>query len=117
MTLKEQVEQAIQIVKQLFDNAEPAPPIPEGMTLEKLWVLYNKKRHNTIPGVEQVVKILLEDPNLDAIPIPVIAEIIREVFKVYGVKCNCSERSVRWYQSQRNLQWTIVRRKPYKIEV
>lgn len=114
MTLAEQVELAIANIKQMFDDAEPAPPIPEGMTLEKLWILYNKKRHHTTPGVEEAVKALLENPELAEIPIPLIAEIIREVFKAFGVKCNCSERSVRWYQSQRNLVWTIVRRRPYK---
>jgi hypothetical protein len=120
MTLSEQVNTAIQVLKELFQGTEPAPPIPEGMTLEKLWVLYldaTRKKKAKQPGVEEAAKLLLEDQNLSEIPIPMIAEIIREVFSAYGLKCKCSESSIRWYQSQRGLEWSIVRRRLPRVEV
>jgi hypothetical protein len=121
MNLSEQVNQAILVLKGMFKDSEPAPPIPEGMSIETLWVLYQdaistkKKKQN--PGVEEAVKLLLEDLELSEIPIPMIAEIVRETFAAYGLKCKCSESSVRWYQSQRNLEWAIVRRRLPKVEV
>ena len=121
MHLSDQVNKAIASVKQMFQGSEPAPPIPEGMTLEQLWVLYldvtRPKKKRSSPGVEDAVKLILEDQELAEIPIPMIAEIVREVFKAYGVKCRCSESSVRWYQSQRNLEWNIVRRALPRVEV
>lgn len=121
MNLSEQVNRAIVVLKGMFKDTEPAPPIPEGMTIETLWTLYqdaiNTKKKKHSPGVEEAVKLLLEDPELPEIPIPMIAEIIREVFSAYGLKCKCSESSVRWYQSQRNLEWAIVRRRLPKVEV
>lgn len=120
MTPSEQVTKAILSLKKLFRDLSPAPPIPEGMTLETLWVLYQdaaqakKKRH--LPNVEDAVRTLLEDPDLAEMPISRIAEIVRETFGAYGVKCRCSESSVRWYQSQRNLEWAIVRRRTPKIQ-
>jgi hypothetical protein len=121
MTLSEQVNAAIAALKGLFKNAEPLPLIPEDMTLPKLWAMYceatkgKKKRYS--PGVEESVRLLLEDTRLAEIPIPMIAEIVREVFIAYGLKCSCSESSVRWYQSQRNLEWSIVRRRQPRVEV
>jgi hypothetical protein len=121
MTLAEQVNQAILDIKGMFKETVPAPPIPADMTLEKLWVLYqdslNTKKKRSAPGVEEAVKLLLENDKLAEIPIPMIAEIIREVFGAYGLKCKCSESSVRWYQSQRNLEWSIVRRRLPRVEV
>lgn len=121
MTLADQVNQAILAIKGMFKESDPAPPIPPDMTIEALWVLYqdalNAKKKRVAPGVEEAVKILLEDPELAEIPIPMIAEIIREVFGAFGIKCKCSESSVRWYQSQRNLEWSIVRRRMPKVEV
>jgi len=120
MNLSEQVNKAIQNVKDMFKDSDPVPPIPAGATLESLWAKIQeleKKRIVHKPGVEDAVKMLLEDPQLAEIPIPMIAEIIREVFSAYGVKCKCSESSVRWYQSQRNLEWNIIRRRMPKVEV
>ena len=121
MNLSEQVNRAIVVLKGMFKDTEPAPPLPPELTIEALWVLYqdaiNSKKKKQSPGVEEAVKLLLEDPELPEIPIPMIAEIIREVFSAYGLKCKCSESSVRWYQSQRNLEWAIVRRRMPKVEV
>lgn len=117
MTLSEQVDAAIMAVKGMFKEASPIPPIPPDMTLEKLWILYNSGKKRTSPGVEEAVRLLLENEALAEIPISMIAEIIREVFTAYNVKCACSESSVRWYQSQRNLEWSIVRRRLPRVEV
>lgn len=121
MNLADQVNRAILTLKGMFGATEPMPMPPPDATIESLWAelqeLKNAKRKKLSPGVEEAVKLLLEDPELAEIPIPMIAEIIREVFNVYGLKCKCSESSVRWYQSQRNLEWSIVRRRMPKVEV
>lgn len=121
MNLSDQVNKAIHELKSLFGNTEPTPLPPPDATIESLWAelqeLKNAKKKKHSPGVEEAVKLLLEDPDLPEIPIPMIAEIIREVFSAYGLKCKCSESSVRWYQSQRNLEWNIVRRRMPKVEV
>lgn len=120
MTLSEQVNKAISLVKNMFKDTEPIPPPPPDATVESLWAQIHElkfpKRKNRL-GVEDAVKILLEDPDLPEIPIPMVAEIIREVFQAYGQKCRCSESSVRWYQSQRGLEWNIIRRRLPRIEV
>lgn len=120
MTLADQVNKAIAQLKGMFKGAEPLPPVPPDATVESLWAIIcelraPKKRFK--PGVEEAVKLLLEDQELSEIPIPMIAEIIREVFGAYGLKCKCSESSVRWYQSQRGLEWAIVRRRLPRVEV
>jgi hypothetical protein len=120
MNLSDQVNQAIMQLKEKFNGAEPAPTPPPDATIESLWSMILelrgiKKKHR--PSVEESVRLLLEDEGLAEIPIPMIAEIIREVFNIYGIKCKCSESSIRWYQSQRNLEWTIVRRKIPRAEV
>lgn len=120
MTLSEQVSRAIGQLKGMFKDSEPMPPPPEDATVESLWAIIcelQQPKRKYKPGVEEAVKLLLEDKELAEIPIPMIAEIIREVFSAYGLKCKCSESSVRWYQSQRNLEWAIVRRRMPKVEV
>ena len=120
MNLSDQVDTAINQLKELFKGVEPAPQPPADATVESLWAIilelkgFNKRHKVT---VEEAVKSLLESEELSGIPIPMIAEIIREVFILYGIRCKCSESSVRWYQSQRNLEWNIVRRKLPKQEV
>jgi hypothetical protein len=119
MNLSDQVSKAILALKGMFkDDLRPAPP-PDA-TIEMLWdriLELEGLRRRDRPGVEQAAKLIMEDPSLDEIPISMIAEIIREVFGAYGLKCKCSESSIRWYQSQRNLEWNIVRRKNPKLEV
>jgi hypothetical protein len=116
--LPDQIVEAIQAVKDLFGTVDPIPQIPTDLTMEALWVMYcdtQRKRVVRPPKIETAVKRLLEDPNLDEVPIHMLAEIIREVYAAYGIVCKCSESSLRWYQSQRNLEWNIVRRKQFKL--
>jgi hypothetical protein len=128
MTLEQQTAQAILKVKELFGNAEPEPAgPPKDATIDDLWheVLELRKELKAIkktkrgvkPKVETAVKVLVEDPQLAQIPIPIIAEIIREVFKSFGIQSKCSERSVRWYLSQYSLEWDIVKRQMPPIRV
>jgi hypothetical protein len=119
LSIQEQVNQAILIIKDQFKHSDPIPPIPFDLTLEELWVMYNDKKtkaKHKAPTVEAAVKLLLEDPELCEIPVADIAEIIKQVFNAYGIKCKCSESSVRWYKSQRCMEWDIVKRQTPKWE-
>jgi hypothetical protein len=93
---------------------------PEDATIDSLWAeilalkeeirKLKKVKRGVRPKVEDAVKILVTDPKLNLLPIAVVADLICQVFKLYGMKCNCSENSVRWYISQKGLEWDIVRR-------
>ena len=122
LNLEEQIQEAINLIKGMFGGYEPdfPPEPPRDATVESLWAelmkarreLYalKKTKRGVRPKAEDAAKVLLCDQRLSQIPIPMIAEIIREVFKSYGISSNCSEASVRWYQSQYGLDWPIVRR-------
>ena len=119
MNLSDQVNKAVSLLKDLFRDAEPIGQPPPDATVESLWreLQLLKKKKVRHPGVEECVKALLEDKDLAEIPVVMIAEIVREVFAAYGIKCKCSESSVRWYQSQRGLEWKIVKRRLPKVDV
>ena len=59
---------------------------------------------------------LLERQELGELPFSVIAEIIRGVFHKFGLPCEVTPGSISWYQSQRGLEWNIVRRRLPKME-
>jgi hypothetical protein len=112
----------VNLIKDMFGGYEPDFPDhpPADATVESLWAdlikvrkeLHASKRlkRGVKPKAEDAAKLLLCDMRLSQIPIPMIAEIIRGVFKSYGIESKCSESSVRWYQSQYGLDWPIVRR-------
>jgi hypothetical protein len=121
LTLEQQIQEAIKVLKTLFGNSEPGPlGPPEDATVESLWAevvalqkeihQLKKSKRGVKPKVEDAVKLLVENKDLAQIPIPMIAELIREVWKSYGIPSKCSESSVRWYLSQYSLDWDIVRR-------
>lgn len=121
ISLEEQILLAINSLKGMFVNLKPEELIlPPDATLESLWAeilvlrrevqSLQKKKRELKPKVEDAVRRLIEDPKLAQIPIPMMAELIREVFISYGLPCNCSSRSLRWYLSQYSLEWDIVRR-------
>lgn len=120
LPIDQQLVKAISSLKSLFGDLEPEAKMPEDATIESLWeeVVALRRELNQLkrvkrgvkPKVENAVKILITDPELAQLPIPIIAELIREVFKGFGIPCDCSESSVRWYMSQRSLEWNIVRR-------
>lgn len=128
MQLPQQVELAVDILRGLFKEQIMVPEDPPpGVTVEELWeemkimreqldTLRRAKRKNR-PKVEQAARLILEDPRLTQIPIPMIAELIRAVFKSYGIDSSCSESSIRWYMSQRTLEWDIKKRTPPILEV
>lgn len=122
MELQEQIKLAIDLVSGMFKGqvvGVPADP-PEGATVESLWEEVSRLRkeldamkkikRGVRPKVEDAVRMILEDPRLVEVSVPVIADIIRKVFNKFDLKCDCSESSVRWYMSQRNLTWNIQRR-------
>ena len=129
MTLEEQIQEAVDVIKGMFGGFEPEfiKDPPEDATVEGLWLeilelrkeLHKLKRvkRGVKPKTEDAAKLLLCNQALSQIPIPMIAEIIRGVFKSYGLKSACSESSIRWYQSQYGLDWPIVKRTmpPVKI--
>lgn len=117
MNLNDQVNKAVSMLKGLFRDAEPLGQPPPDATIESLWreLQLLKKKKIRHPGVEECVKAILEAPELAEIPVAMVAEIVREVFAAYGIKCKCSESSVRWYQSQRGLEWKIIKRRLPKI--
>lgn len=127
MDLSQQIDLAVQELRGLFkDSPQISEDPPEDATIESLWHelrlaneelerLRKQKRKNR-PKVEAAAKLLLEHPDLAEIPVPMIAELIRAVFKSYGVDCSCSESSIRWYMSQRGLEWSIMRRRMPKVD-
>lgn len=121
LTLEQQIQEAIKTLRSLFGNNKPEPNgPPEDATVDSLWseivalrkeiTALRKTKRGVKPKVEDAVKLLVEDQRLAQIPIPMLAELIREVFKSYSINCKCSESSVRWYLSQFSLEWDIVRR-------
>ena len=123
MELQEQIKVAVDLVSDMFKGQVPNIPQrpPEDATLESLWEeivrlrreldAMKKIKRGVRPKVEGAVRILLEDERLAEISVPLIADIIRKVFNRFDTKCECSESSVRWYMSQRNLTWNIIRRR------
>ena len=121
LTLEQQIQEAIKELKSLFGNAKPGPiGPPSDATVESLWAeveslrkelhQLKKTKRGVKPKIEDAVKLLVENKALAQIPIPMLAELIREVWKSYGIASKCSESSVRWYLSQFSLDWDIVRR-------
>jgi hypothetical protein len=128
LTLEQQIQEAIGLLKGMFGKDEPAPPGPPAeATVESLWAevlalqselaQLKKLKRGVKPKVEDAVKLMVENQALAQIPIPMIAELIREVFKSYGIPSKCSESSVRWYLSQFSLEWDIVRRQLPPVRV
>ena len=126
MNLEEQIQEAIVVVKGMFVDHTTDDILPVDATIESLWVeiailkkeiaSLKKTKRGIRPRVEDAVKLLIENIQLNQIPIPMIAEIVREVFKLYGIPSKCSSSSVRWYLSNRSLEWDIIRRKMPPIE-
>jgi len=128
LTLEQQIQEAILVLKEMFGKDEPASPGPPAeATVESLWeevlalqkelAQLKKLKRGVKPKIEDAVKLMVEDQRLAQIPIPMIAELIREVWKSYGIPSKCSESSVRWYLSQFSLEWDIVRRQLPPVRV
>lgn len=126
LPLAEALIEAIKAVRDMFSAASFQPTImPEGTTAEELWEEILKLREELAaikrlkrgvkPKVEDAVRLILEDERFIEIPISLIADIVQKVFTSYKISCNCSEKSVRWYMSQRNLEWDIKKRRMPKV--
>jgi hypothetical protein len=106
LTINEQAITAAKAVNELFDGTIPA--IPEGTSLTVVWEeLQRLKGKVKKPRKVEAIKMLLEDERLTGLPIPLLADIIKRVFHRHGVTCDTSDSSIRWYISQKTLDWEI----------
>lgn len=106
MTLREQATEAARTVNSLLNTG--CPPIPPEATRESLWLeLCRLKNKTKKPYKVDAIKALLEDPRFTGLPVALIADIIKRVFTRAGIPCNTSESSIRWYISQKTLEWDI----------
>jgi hypothetical protein len=109
LTINEQAIAAARGVDAMFNGS--IPPIPENVTLQQVWEeLQRLKGKVKKPKKVDAIKLLLEDEKLTGLPIPLIADIIKRVFHRHGVTCDTSDSSVRWYISQKTLEWDIKAR-------
>lgn len=134
LPLSEALVQAITLVKGMFTasglQSTLLPELPndveelkaiitqlhaDKIKLEEELIAAKRLKRGVKPKVEDAVKLILESEELTEIPIPMIAEIIQKIFTAYKITCNCSEKSVRWYMSQRNLEWDIKKRRLPKL--
>lgn len=136
LPLSDALVRAVKRIQEMFTDAgiqsNLLPPCPEDATVESLWAqitemheqlvalqeevhALKKLKRGVKPKVENAVKLILEDPELVEVPIDMVAEIICKVFTTYNIECKCSAKSVRWYMSQRNLEWNIQKRRLPKL--
>ena len=109
LTINEQAITAAKAVNEMFNGT--IPPIPEGTSIEQIWEeLQRLKGKVKKPKKVEAIKLLLEDDRLTGLPIPLIADIIKRVFHRHGVACDTSDSSIRWYISQKTLEWDIKQR-------
>jgi hypothetical protein len=115
MTLKEQVDTAVERADTMFGSL---PVCPDTMTREELWMeILRLRKLIRKPKVQDLARTLLEDHELESLPYSLLASIIQAAFKKHGFECECSESSMRWYVSQFTLTWDIAPRKPLRPEV
>ena len=106
MTVHQQAIEAARMVNELVIKA--MPPVPEDATVESLWKeLCMLRGQVKKPKKVTAIRMLLEDARLTGLPIPLIADIIKKVFLRAGINCDTSNSSVRWYISQKTLDWDI----------
>lgn len=114
MNVREQITKADKALDKLFVDTPLPPP---GATVMSLWEeILRLKKLVRKPKVEAAVRLLLEDPTLHSIPIGLMADLIKNAFERRGFTCNIKEASVRWYISQRTVDWSIVKRAPAKVD-
>ena len=104
------IERATKLLCKLFEFDEPIPPLPDDLTREDLWRMLYAKGRMVKPPIEVAARILLEAPDLAEMSPEQIATTIREVYRMHGLDCRCSEASIRWYMSQKNILWNIIKR-------
>jgi hypothetical protein len=116
LTINEQAILAAKAIDQMFDGT--TPPIPEDATRESLWAELCRLRGKTKkPKKVDAIKLILEDEKLTGLPIPLIADIIKRIFHRHGVTCDTSDSSIRWYISQKTLEWDIKPRDKKDVAV
>jgi len=106
LSINEQAVEAAKIVDGLFNGT--IPPIPEGATVASLWEEICRLRGKSKkPKKVEAIRLLLEDSRLTGLSIPLLADIIKKVYQRRGVACDTSDSSIRWYISQKTLEWEI----------
>ena len=106
LTTNEQATTAALLINSQFDKA--IPPIPDHLTREAIWAELQKLKGKVKkPKKVTCIKLLLEDERFTGLPIALLADIIKKVFERNGIDCNTSENSIRWYISQKTLDWDI----------
>jgi hypothetical protein len=109
LTINEQAITAARAVDALFVDAMPVMPV--GTTIESLWEELCRLRGKIKkPKKVDAIRLLLEDDRLVGLTIPLLADIIKKVFHRHGVTCDTSDSSIRWYISQKTLEWDIKQR-------
>ena len=112
-SITEQAIEAAKLVDTLFDD--DIPPMPSDATIELLWKeLCRLKGKSKKPKKVDAIKLLLEHESLTSLPVPLIADIIQKVFKHHGLACNTNESCIRWYITQKTLEWNIKPRDKLK---
>lgn len=116
LSISEQARIAARNLDSLFNSQ--LPPVPEGATIDSLWAeVCRLRKHTPKPRKVEAIRMILEDPRLVGLSIPLIADIIKKVFHHNGVSCDTSDSSIRWYISQKTLEWNIQPRDKNPIDV
>lgn len=106
MNLRAQALAGIEVVEKLFEGGMPV--VPEGATIESLWAeICRMKGKIKKPKKVEAIRLLLEDERLSGLNPALIADIVQRVFKRHGLNCKTTEASIRWYISQKTIEWSI----------
>ena len=109
LSITQQAIAAGKAIDALFDDG--MPPLPPDATVESLWAELCRLRGKVKkPKKVEAIRLLLEDDRFTALNVDLMAELIQRVFKRHGVACNTSGESIRWYISQKTLEWNIKAR-------
>ncbi len=109
LSVTQQAIEAAKKIDALFDEGMPA--IPPDATVDSLWAELCRLRGKVKkPKKVEAIRLLLEDDRYTALNVDLIAEIIQKVFRRHGVSCNTTGSCIRWYVSQKTLDWDIKAR-------
>ena len=114
-TIREQALLGVEIIESLFIGG--MPPVPKEATVNSLWAeICRMKGRVKKPKKVEAIRLLLEDERLAGLNTALIADIIKRVFHRHGLNCNTTDASIRWYISQKTLEWRIIPRLKRTIE-
>ena len=106
LSITQQAIEAAKTIDALFDDG--MPDVPPDATVESLWAELCRLRGKVKkPKKVEAIRLLLEDKRFTALNVELIAEIIQRVFKRHGLPCDTTGASIRWYISQKTIDWDI----------